>query len=188
MIRRALLALLLLSPLPVSANDQSAFQLPQSPGNTDALAFLDGVWIGPASMTLPSGERRSFTQMERVGPMFGGTLRVMEGRGRNAEGKGFFGALTVFSPQHDGSIEMRSWAMGHQNSRTIQVLDGKGFVWEMKNGNNIMRYTAQVDRTSWNEIGEFITPDGKRTKFFEMALKRVGDTDWPAANPAFPTK
>lgn len=184
-LRLAMLPLLL---VPVLAAAHAAPAAPATSRTTEALAFLDGIWIGPATMTLPSGERRSFTQMERVGPMFGGELRVMEGRGRNAEGKAFFGALTIFSPQPDGSIEMRSYVRGSQNSRPIRITNNGGFVWEHQDRGEIIRYTATVDGTSWNEIGERIEEGGRRTTFFEMRLKRVADTDWPAANPAFPTK
>jgi hypothetical protein len=45
------------------------------------LAYMDGVWKGPAWTILPSGEKHTFTQTERIGPFLDGSLKVVEGRG-----------------------------------------------------------------------------------------------------------
>lgn len=155
---------------------------------TESVAFLDGVWIGPATMTLPDGKTLRFEQMERVGPMMNGEVRIMEGKGRDASGKSIFNAFTVFSQNADKSIEMRSYTMGHASSRKLDVRDGKGFVWELRVDESTIRYTATVADGIWSEIGERIGPDGRSLQFFEMTLKRVSDTNWPADNPAFPTQ
>jgi len=36
------------------------------------LAFMDGVWRGPAWTILPSGEKHNITQTERIGPFLDG--------------------------------------------------------------------------------------------------------------------
>lgn len=79
-----------------------------------ALAKMDGVWRGSAWTILPSGEKHDITQTERIGLFLDGSVRVMEGRGYDSEGK-------------------------------------------------------------------------DPVRFFEMTLKRVGDSDWPAAG-AIPAK
>src|SRR5262245_24759201 len=45
------------------------------------LAFMDGVWRGPAWTILPSGEKHNVTQTERIGPFLDGSVKVIEGRG-----------------------------------------------------------------------------------------------------------
>jgi hypothetical protein len=160
---------------------------PSGPPATSAVAFLDGVWIGPAAMTLPDGQTVRFEQMERVGPMMGGEIRVMEGKGRDSSGKTIFNAFTIFSQRSDKGIEMRSYAMGHENSRKLEIQDNNGFAWEFQAGAHKIRYTAEVTDGIWSEKGERIGPDGVSVQFFEMKLKRVGDTTWPAENPTFPT-
>src|SRR5438067_8111910 len=50
------------------------------------LAFMDGVWRGPAWTMLPSGEKHNVTQTERIGPFLEGSVKVIEGRGYNADG------------------------------------------------------------------------------------------------------
>ena len=43
------------------------------------------VWRGPAVIHAPQG-RRTSTQTERVGPMLGGSIRLIEGQGYAADG------------------------------------------------------------------------------------------------------
>src|SRR5215831_587277 len=42
-------------------------------------ASLDGVWRGPAWTLLPSGEKHTVTQTERIGPFLDGSVKVVEG-------------------------------------------------------------------------------------------------------------
>src|SRR2546425_4402790 len=51
------------------------------------LGYMDGVWRGPASTVLPSGEKHNITQTERIGPFLDGSVKVIEGRGYDSEGK-----------------------------------------------------------------------------------------------------
>lgn len=156
---------------------------------TAAIAFLDGVWIGPAAFTGPDGKTERFEQMERVGPMMNGQVRVMEGKGRDGAGNTTFNAFTVFSTATGGGVTMRSWTMGFEGVRPLVIDAAGGFRWEMQAGPGVtIRYVATVRGGIWDEHGERVGPDGKAVRFFEMRLKRVGDTDWPAANAAFSTR
>jgi hypothetical protein len=51
------------------------------------LAFMDGVWRGPAWTLRPSGEKHGITQTERIGPFLDGSVKVIEGRGYDDDGK-----------------------------------------------------------------------------------------------------
>ena len=61
------------------------------------LAFMDGVWRGPAWTIMPSGEKHNITQTERIGPFLDGSVKVMEGRGYDADGKVTFNAFATIS-------------------------------------------------------------------------------------------
>jgi hypothetical protein len=61
------------------------------------LAFMDGVWRGPAWVIGPSGERHTITQTERIGPFLDGSVKVIEGRGYDSEGKVTFDAFGTIS-------------------------------------------------------------------------------------------
>ena len=56
-----------------------------------------------------------------------------------------------------------------------------GFNWYIPLGEAKIKYTATIDGDSWHEVGDFVRPDGQSFRIFEMNLKRIGDTDWPAA-------
>lgn len=180
---RMLILLALLAALAPPALSQGPMGQAKS---TAAVAFLDGIWIGPASMTRPDGTVDRFEQMERIGPMNGGEVRIMEGKGRDRSGRTVFNASTVLSQDEAGGIRMRTWTMGHESARELK-LRPDGFAWEIAAGTMTIRYTATVRNGVWDEVGERVSPDGKAVRFFEMRLKRVGATGWPAENPAFAT-
>jgi hypothetical protein len=61
-----------------------------------------------------------------------------------------------------------------------------GFVWEIPAGPMIIRYTAVIKDGAWREVGDRIVPGKDPVRFFEMNLRCVGDTDWPAAGAISP--
>ena len=83
------------------------------------LAFMDGQWRGSAWTLLPSGEKHTLTQTERIGPMLDGAIKVVEGRGYDATGKVVFNAFAtiVYNPATK-AFTMNSSAMGqHRHIR-----------------------------------------------------------------------
>ena len=150
-------------------------------------AFMDGVWRGSAWTISPSGEKHTLTQTERVGPFLDGSVKVVEGRGYDADGKVAFNALGIAS--YDPATKkytMHSYAMGHSGDFALTPT-ADGFVWEIPAGPMTIRYTAVIKDGTWHEVGDRIATGQEPVRFFEMTLKRVGDTDWPAAG-AIPPK
>src|SRR6185295_15264103 len=98
------------------------------------LAFMDGVWRGPAWTILPSGEKHSITQTERIGPFLDGTVKVIEGRGYDASGKVTFNAFGVvsFDPGKK-AYAFHSYAMGMAGDFAFTPSDS-GYVWEIPAG------------------------------------------------------
>jgi hypothetical protein len=145
------------------------------------LAFMDGVWRGPAWTILPSGRKHDITQTERIGPLLGGTVKVIEGRGYEADGKTTFNALGIVS--YDAArraYSMRSYAMGYAGDFPV-TLTPEGFSWTIPAGPVTIRYNAVVKDGTWTEVGDHVEPGKDPVRFFEMRLKRVGDSDWPGA-------
>jgi hypothetical protein len=62
-----------------------------------------------------------------------------------------------------------------------------GFYWEIPAGQTTIRYTAVVGNGTWREVGDRVVPGRDPIRFFEMALTRIGDTDWPAAGAVEPS-
>lgn len=143
------------------------------------LAILDGAWRGQATTVTPSG-KRAITQTERVGPALDGSIRVIEGRGYEADGTVAFNAFAVISYDPDKkAYSMRSYAQGRSGDFPVTVRDD-GFSWEIAAGPMKIQYVATVKNGAWHEAGYRVPASGEPIRFFEMALTRIGDTDWPA--------
>lgn len=157
------------------------------------LAFMDGVWRGEAWIVLPTGEKRNMIQTERIGPFLDGAVKVIEGRGYT-DGKLEFNALGIVSyDPAKKTYSMRSYAQGMVGDFPLTRTDD-GYFWTIPAGPMTIRYTATVKGDTWREVGERIeiSSEGGQAiphepqKFFEMNLKRVSDTDWPAAGAIAP--
>jgi hypothetical protein len=187
MVRRALMALALLvmaagAPLAASAQgrpDPAALTAAQREA-MGSLGFMDGVWKGRAWIMLPSGEKHTITQTERIGSFLDGAVKVIEGRGYEPDGKVSFNAFGIISYNPDDrTYSLRSYAQGDVGDFVLTPTAG-GYVWEIPAGPMTIRYTAVVGAATWNEVGDRVMPGAEPVRFFEMNLTRVGDTDWPA--------
>ena len=145
------------------------------------LASMDGVWRGPAWTILPSGEKHTITQTERIGPFLDGSVKVIEGRGYEPDGKVSFNAFgTVSYNPATHAYTLHSHAQGYVGDFVLKPTPD-GYVWEIPAGQMTIRYTAVIKDGAWLEVGDRIMPGKEPVRFFEMNLKRVGDTTWPAA-------
>lgn len=146
-----------------------------------ALSWMDGVWRGPAVTTRPGGVKITVTQTERSGPLLGGAVHVVEGRGYNADGSTGFNALGIISYDPDkDAYSMRSYAMGQAGDFPL-VLTPTGAVWTIPAGPATIRYTITAKDGVWHEVGERVMDGQPTVQFFEMTLKRIGDSEWPSA-------
>jgi hypothetical protein len=150
------------------------------------LAYMDGVWRGPAWTILPSGEKRTFTQTERIGPFLDGSVKVIEGRGYDPDGKVTFNAFGTISFNSATKVyTLHSHAMGNVGDFVL-ALTSDGYTWDIPAGPMTIHYTAVIKDGAWREVGDRIVSGKDPVRFFEMNLKRVGDTDWPAAGAISP--
>jgi hypothetical protein len=150
------------------------------------LSYMDGVWRGPAWTLLQSGEKHVITQTERIGPLLDGSVKVIEGRGYDPDGKLTFNAFGTisFSPGN-GGYTLHSYAQGNVGDFVLTP-NADGYVWEIPAGPVTIRYTAVIKEGAWKEVGDRILPGQDPVRFFEMTLKRVGDTSWPAGDAIGP--
>lgn len=150
------------------------------------LSFMDGVWKGSAWTILPSGEKHTLTQTERVGPFLDGAVKVVEGRGYEADGKLAFNAFgTISYDPAKSAYTMHSYAMGYVGDYVLTpAVDG--FTWEIPAGPMTIRYTATIKGGKWVEVGDRLAPGQEPVRFLEMNLERAGDTRWPAEGAIAP--
>jgi len=115
-----------------------------------------------------------------------GSLRVVEGRGYEADGTVSFNALGIISydPQSK-AYSMHSYAQGNVGDFVLTPTKD-GYSWEIPAGPMTMKYTATIKDGTWIETGDRVMPGKEPVRFFEMKLERVGDTDWPSAGALGP--
>ena len=159
-----------------------------------AFAAMDGVWRGTARTILPSGQESVVTQTERIGPFLDGSVKVIEGRGYRADGTVGFNALGIVSYYAERrTYALRSYALGHAGDFAFRPTPD-GYEWEIPLGPPAatgeapkIRYVATIRDATLHEVGDRMIPGREPVRFFEMTLKRIGDTAWPAAD-AVPMK
>jgi hypothetical protein len=172
------LALGLMIAAPASAQMVDAAAIAAQKAAQAKFAWMDGTWRGTATTKTPGGEHK-VTHTERVGTMLGGTIRVVEGRAFNPDGSIGFNAFAVISfDAAKKTYDFCSYAQGRAGN-FVMTPTADGYVWEIPAGGATIRYTATFKAGTWTEIGERIVPGQPAMKFFEMTLKRVGDTSWP---------
>ena len=114
--------------------------------------------------------------------MLGGTIKVLEGRGYNADGTTGFNAFGIISfDPASGSYRLHSYAQGRAGDFTLTPT-ADGYVWTIPAGPFTIRYTATLADGTWTEVGDRIVDGRAPQRFFEMRLRRIGASDWPAAN------
>lgn len=182
-------AALLASMAPVSAQPMSdpAPLIAAQKAALEKFARMDGVWRGPAWTLLASGDKHQITQTERIGPFLDGAVKVIEGRGYEADGRVSFNAFGVIAYNTETkTFRLRSHAQGRYGDYAI-VPTEDGYTWEIPAGPMIIRYTATIKDGVLKEVGDRIVPGKDPVRFFEMTLTRLGNSDWPAAG-AVPMK
>jgi hypothetical protein len=180
-LRAALLASMFFPLAPAAAQTTDTAALAAQRQAMARLAWMDGIWRGPATTQTQSGPH-SVTQTERIGPLLGGTIRVMEGRSYNADGSTGFNAFGILSfDAATNAYRLHSYALGRAGDFDL-VPTADGYVWTIPAGPFSIRYTATLAGGTWTEVGDRIVAGQPSQRFFEMHLTRVSDTDWPAAN------
>lgn len=146
-----------------------------------AFSRMDGVWRGPAWTVMSNGEKHHITQTERIGPLLDGTIKLIEGRGYDPDGRTTFNAFGVitFDPAKR-TYTLRSHAQGRYGEFAIKPT-ADGYVWEIPAGPMTIRYTATIKDGVLREVGDRIVEGKEPARFFEMALTRVSDSAWPGA-------
>ncbi len=151
-----------------------------------AFAAMDGVWRGPAWTILPNGEKHHITQTERIGPFLDGSVKVIEGRGYEPDGRVAFNAFgTISYNPATKTYTLHSHAMGNVGDFTIKPMPD-GYTWEIPMGPRTLRYTAVIKDGTLKEVGDVLEPGKEPFRNFEMVLRRVGDTTWPAGGAITP--
>lgn len=129
---------------------------------------------------LPNGEKHAITQTERIGPFLDGSIKVIEGRGYDDNGKVAFNAFGIVSFDPATRLyNLHSHALGMSGDFAFKP-SSSGYVRDIPAGPMNIRYSAEIKGNTWHEVGDRIMPGQPPVRFFEMTLKRIGDSNWPA--------
>ncbi|MEO8056502.1 MAG: DUF1579 domain-containing protein, partial [Acidobacteriota bacterium] len=181
-----MLAFCLAAPALAQGRPDPAALLAAQKDALKAFAAMDGVWRGPAWTIPPSGEKHAITQTERIGPLLDGAVKVIEGKGYEADGRVSFNAFGTisFNPAKN-AYTLHSYAMGNAGDFAIKPTPD-GYIWEIPAGPMTIRYTAVIKDGMLKEVGDRLEPGKDPVRFFEMTLTRIGDTTWPAGGAVPP--
>ena len=177
----------LIAPAPAVAQVQDPAGSPAQREAMQRLSWMDGEWRGTATVMAGMGRTRDLRHTERIGPMLGGSIKVIEGRSYGDDGGTEFNAFAILSwDAEKNAYVMRSYANGMAIDAPVQVSDG-GFDWTVPARGGEVRYHTRYDNGVWTESGDFVMPGQEPMRVIDMRLTRTGDSDWPAAGAVTPT-
>ncbi len=151
------------------------------------MAAMKGVWKGEASGVGFGGVPFKVTQTERIGPMLGGDVLVIEGRGYKDDGSIAFNAFGVLSFNAQTSkYEFRAYNGGFSGTYDWTPTD-TGAIWSIPAGPNAnIVSTITLTDGKWHEVQAYVVTGQEPKTVVDMTLTRVGDTDWPLAGAVTP--
>ncbi|HYC67512.1 DUF1579 domain-containing protein [Brevundimonas sp.] len=179
--------LLLAAPATATAQDVLPAGTQEQRDAMQALSWMDGEWVGEATIFMGPGAGAGHPHTERIGPILGGSIKVIEGRSAgSADGSPAFNAFAIVS--WDDAADrymMRSYANGHAGDFPLEAT-ADGFSWTTPARGGEMRYVTTFKDGEWVEVGHFAMPGRDPMKVIELRLRRRGATDWPAGDPVIP--
>ena len=137
------------------------------------LEFLVGKWQGPASVSRGPGEPLQLTQSENVQFKLSGLVLLVEGEGRNADGKVVFGALaTVSYDDETSTYRFRAYNEGRYLDTELKV-EANSFSWGYSAGPLKVANTMRLSEAGeWVETTESTYNNTAPRRSVEMRLQR----------------
>ena len=182
----AILAIVFLNPMAQAQAPDTAKMITEQREAMKALSKMDGVWRGAAWTILLDGKKHEITQTERIGNLLDGSIKLVEGRGYEPDGKTSFNAFGVIAwDLAKKAFVFRTHAQGRYGEYAFTPT-AEGYAWEIPAGPMTIKYTATIKDGVLTEVGDRVMPGKDPVRFFEMTLKRIGDSEWPAAGAVAP--
>ncbi|WP_298128081.1 DUF1579 domain-containing protein [Brevundimonas sp.] len=150
------------------------------------LSWMDGEWVGEAESYAGPGRTSTHPHTERIGPMLGGSIKVIEGRSVGAGGETLFNAFAILSwNDAEDRYVFRSYANGQAADFPFEAT-AEGFAWTVPANGGEVRYVTTFKDGEWIEVGDFVMPGREPMRVIELRLRRRGDSTWPAEGAVIP--
>ena len=177
---------LVCSSAPAVAQQADPAALAAQRGAMAELDWMNGEWVGTAEIMVRMSQTRTLRHTERIGPMLGGTIKVIEGHSYEADGSTGFNAFAILSwDDAQDRYVMRSYAQGHAGDFPLEITP-TGWRWSTPARGGEIRYTTVHTDGGWTETGDFVAPGREPMRVISLTLTRRGDSDWPAAGAVAP--
>lgn len=140
------------------------------------LDFLVGKWSGEAAISRGAGEPQKLHQTEEVQYKLDGLVMLVEGTGRDAEGKVVFRALaTIAYDDQTSKYHFRGYNDGRYLDTELKVVPN-GFQWDFEAGPAKVTNTMRIgEKGEWEETTAAVLGNSPQRKFVEMKLQRQPD-------------
>jgi hypothetical protein len=137
------------------------------------LDFLVGTWSGDASVARGPGEPLRLTQTEHVQRKLDGLVLLVEGTGRDRDGRVVFQALaTLTYDDVTGAYRIRAHSDGNYLDTELSVSDD-GFAWSFEAGPARVRNAMSLNANGeWVETTETTVGSSPAHRSMEMTLRR----------------
>jgi len=145
-----------------------------APPEMQDVAWLIGHWRGQGWIDGDDGQRKTFTESERVEARADGAALSIDGRGQS-EGAVVHSAFGVVA--YDKNARLFRWVAVESTGDQVvteAAVSEQRLVWTLAAGPSLtMRYTITLDeRGRWFEIGERSSDGQHWQQFFEQTLER----------------
>jgi hypothetical protein len=140
---------------------------------------LEGLWEGTG--WLLEGETKvPLAVAIQSGKMLDGVMQLIEVRTRDGNGKiHLHGVNFIVYNTARQSYAIQAHAGGLYGDFTFNVTQD-GYVWQLGDDNQGLRYTGVVHGDVWTETTERLGPGGVISPIGKFTLKRAKRSEWPA--------
>lgn len=139
---------------------------------------LEGHWEGTGSLR-EGGLEMPLTVELLSGKMLDGAMQLIEIRTRDSKGKvQLHGVNSIVYNTFRHEYAIQAHAGGLYGDFSFRVTRD-GYVWQLGNDDQGLRYTGVVRGGTWTEVTEKLGPGGVVERISEFTLKRISRSEWP---------
>jgi hypothetical protein len=139
------------------------------------LSFLVGRWSGEAHILRGPGEPLRLMQTEEAQYKLGGLILLIEGIGREPNGRAVMQALGVVAYDDEArEYRMRAYNDGRYLETTLKLADnGLGITWGFRSGEIRTSSVLQInEKGEWTELAHIVIGSEPPRKFLELRVSR----------------